>query len=224
MPRAIYEFINLTAIPGALNSYFTTGVIGRAVKNKIIKFKEINLHKFGLGRYGAIDDKPYGGGPGMVMRIEPIFKALQTIKPLPQTRIILLAAGGKPFTQTDARRLAKKYRRLIFISGRYEGIDERVTKLTDEVISVGPYVLSGGELAAAIIVDSVSRLLPGVLGKNESLINESFNNVSEKEYPQYTRPEIFKPKKGAAWRVPKILLSGDHKKIKAWQNKHFLTK
>lgn len=224
MKRTVYEFINLTAIPGALSSYFTTGVVGRAVRNKIIKFTEINLHDFGLGRYGAIDDKPYGGGPGMVMRIEPIFKALQKIKRTTKTRIILLAASGKQFSQNDARRYVTKYNQLIFINGRYEGVDARVKNLVDEVVSIGPYILSGGELATTVIIDSVSRLIPGVLGEQESLVNESFNKKTLKEHPHYTRPETFYPQKNIGWRVPKILLSGNHKKIQSWRDKYSLTK
>lgn len=219
MLKPQYQFTHLTAVPGLLASYFSGGVVGRAVKNKIIKYREINLHDFGRAKYKAIDDTPYGGGPGMVMRIEPIFAALKKIKRAKKTRVILFEASGKLFTQADVRRYAKNYNHLVFISGRYEGVDARVYKLVDECVSLGSYVLSGGELGAAVVMDSVSRLVPGVLGKQESLAEESFNDdkLSIREREHYTRPESFSPKKGTSWKVPKVLLSGDHRKIKEWR-------
>lgn len=178
----------------------------------------------------------------MVLKIEPIFKAVESLKFKVKSsksvirntkyanRTILLSAKGKTFTQNDARRLAK-YKQLIFICGRYEGVDERVAKyVADEEISVGNYVLFGGEVASMVIIEAVSRLIPGVVQKEESVINESFSDkeAKEKEHPQYTRPEVFVPKtgirgsvlsiKGKKWKVPEVLLSGNHKKIAAWRN------
>ena len=164
----------------------------------------------------------------MLLKIEPIFRAVKSLSSYKvrkvKTRVILLSAKGKQFTQKDARRLAK-YNQLIFICGRYEGVDERVAQhITDEEISVGPYVLFGGEVPAMTIIEAVSRLIPGVVAKEESIKFESFSdkNAATKEYPQYTRPEVFEPTidRKKTWKVPKILLSGDHKKITSWRKKH----
>jgi tRNA (guanine37-N1)-methyltransferase len=179
------------------------------------------LHDHGKGKYKAVDDTPYGGGPGMVMAIEPIYNALKKVKRTTKTRVIMFEAAGKMLSQADVRRWAKSCNHLVFISGRYEGIDARVHKLVDERVSIGPYVLSGGELGAAVVMDSVSRLVPGVLGKSESLAEESYGDdkLQHREHEHYTRPESFSPKKGTNWKVPKVLLSGDHKKIGEWRQK-----
>ncbi len=217
MKKLKFQFTHITAVPGLLGSYFRGGVVGRAVERGWVAFREINLHSFGRGKYKAVDDTPYGGGPGMVLRIEPIFAALKKIKRGKKTRVILFEAAGEPLTQADVRRYAKSYNHLVLISGRYEGVDARVRKLVDERVSVGPYVLSGGELAAGVVVDAVSRLVPGVLGASESLAEESFNESGSREHDHYTRPETFSPKRGTSWRVPPVLLSGDHRKIQAWR-------
>jgi tRNA (guanine37-N1)-methyltransferase len=196
MPKPKYQFTHLTAVPGLLTSYFSGGVIGRAIKNGLIRYHEVNLHNYGLGRYKAVDDTPYGGGPGMLMRIEPIFAALKKIKRTKKTRVILFEAAGKPLTQADVRRYAKAYNHLVFISGRYEGVDARVHKLVDERVSVGPYVLSGGELAAAVAMDSVSRLVPGVLGK-------SATSTSTTPVPNPSRP-----RREPAGKYPRCCLAG----------------
>ena len=152
----------------------------------------------------------------MLMRVEPFHKALKSLKVKgKKTRVILTSAKGKMFTQQEAQRLAK-YDRLVFLCGRYEGVDERVAeKLADEEMCIGPYVLTGGELAAMVMTDAIIRLRPGVLGKQESLDQESWTDGIAKEYPQYTRPEVFN-----RWKVPPILLSGDHKKIAEWRRKN----
>ncbi|MDD3614528.1 MAG: tRNA (guanosine(37)-N1)-methyltransferase TrmD, partial [Candidatus Pacebacteria bacterium] len=185
----------------------------------IIKINIINPRDFTIDKHKKVDDKPYGGGPGMVMKIEPIWKAVQFSRSKSKTqksKIILFSPRGKKFDQKMARRLAK-YNQLILICGHYEGVDERVAKyIADEEISVGDYILSGGEIPAMIVVDAVSRLIPGVLGKYESL--EDIKG----SYPTYTRPEIFYPhpkNKKIAWRVPKTLLSGHHQKIKEWRRR-----
>jgi tRNA (guanine37-N1)-methyltransferase len=180
-----------------------------------------------------VDGRPYGGGVGMVLKVEPIWKAVRDLSSkfkaqsskLRKERIILLSAKGKTFTQKDARRLSK-YDKLIFICGRYEGVDERVVQhIADEEISIGNYVLFGGEVASMVIIEAVSRLIPGVVQKEESIINESFSDkeATDKEYPQYTRPEVFemnskvKGQRSKVLKVPKVLLSGDHKKIEEWR-------
>jgi len=204
----------ITIFPEAIRFYFETSILGRAQKKKLIKIKFSNPRDFTTDKHHKVDDKPFGGGPGMVMKVEPILKAIRTIR-TSRTKIILLSPTGKQFTQKTARDYAKKYKNIILICGHYEGIDERVAKiLKAEKISIGPYVLSGGELPAAIIIDAVFRHIPGVLGKEESLEEKRGIGV-----PVYTRPEIFKFK-NKTYRVPKVLLSGHHKKIEEWRRKH----
>jgi len=200
----------ITIFPGAIRFYFEISILGRAQKNGLIKVKFYNLRDFTTDKHHKVDDKPFGGGVGMVMKIEPILKAVPKIK----SKIILLSPVGKQFTQKIAADYAKKYKDIILICGHYEGIDERVAKiLRAEKISVGQFVLSGGELPAAIIIDAVSRHIPGVLGKEESLEEKRGIGI-----PVYTRPEIFKYK-NKTYRAPKILLSGHHKKIEEWRKK-----
>jgi tRNA (guanine37-N1)-methyltransferase len=194
------------------------------------------LRKWTNDNHKTVDDRPYGGGAGMVLKIEPIFKAVTALKRFKikdlrlKRRVILLSAKGKTFTQQDARRLAK-YDQIVLICGRYEGVDERVAKyVADEEMSIGNYVLFGGEVPAMVIIEAVSRLIPKVVAKPESVKYESFSDkeAKTKEYPQYTRPEVFQPRfkiqdlrfKNRIWKVPEVLLSGDHKKIQEWREKH----
>jgi len=218
------QFDIITIFPEIFDSYFKESIIKRAQKRKLINIKVHNLRDFASDAHKTVDDRPYGGGAGMILKVDIIFKAIKSIvqrnKRIEenQRKIILLSAKGKKFDQKTARRLSK-LKQIIFICGRYEGVDERVAKhIADEEISIGDYVLTGGEIPAMVILDAVSRLIPGVI-KKESLKEESFS-AGLKEYPQYTRPEDFKPKGKRNWRVPKILLSGHHKKIKDWQEKH----
>jgi tRNA (guanine37-N1)-methyltransferase len=229
----------LTIFPEMIEAYCDESILGRAQKNKLLKVKAHDLRKWGIDKHGHVDDRPFGGGAGMLMRVEPFFKALRALKiqnakckmqnsgsrkaPFDKggnkggikTRVILTSAKGKLFTQKDAQRLAK-YDRLVFLCGRYEGVDERVaTKLADEELSIGQYVLTGGELAALAMTDAVIRLRPGVLGKQASLDQESWTDGVAKEYPQYTRPEVYNK-----WKVPPVLLSGDHQKIAAWRREN----
>ena len=210
------EFNIVTIFPGIFNSYFSESIIKRARKKGKIKIKIQDLRDFTDDKRRTVDDTPYGGGAGMVLKVEPIYKCVQKLKmenKKQKTRIILFSAKGKKYTQTDARRLAK-YDNLILICGRYEGVDERVAEnIADEEISIGDYVLTGGEIPAMILVDSISRLIPGVLGNVESNKDESYSQKKYLEYAQYTKPEDFNN-----WKVPKILLSGDHGKIKEWRN------
>lgn len=211
------KFDIITIFPQIFDSYFSESILSRAQKTKKIQIKIHNLRDYTKDKHNKIDDKPYGGGVGMVFQAEPIYRALKSIRALNKknTKIILFSAKGKRFDQETAQRLSK-LKRVVLICGRYEGVDERVKEFIDEEISIGDYVLTGGEIPAMAAVDSVSRLLPGVLGKDESSKDESHSKKGWLEYPHYTRPAEFKAgsKKLA---VPKILLSGDHAKIRKWR-------
>lgn len=219
------NFQIITIFPDIFTSYLNESIIKRAQEKKIIKFQIHNLRDWATDKHRSIDDAPYGGGAGMLMKIDPLFKAIATAKKQSKTikpsnrKIILLSASGKKWTQTQAQKYAK-LKEIIFICGRYEGVDARIIKFIDEEISVGDYILTGGELPALTIIDSITRLLPGTLGNAASIIEESHTKNGVLEYPQYTRPEIFITGK-KKYRVPKILLSGNHQLIKEWQQKHF---
>jgi tRNA (guanine37-N1)-methyltransferase len=215
------KFNIITIFPEIFNSYFNESIIKRAQGKKLVNIKVHNLRDYTDDKRKTVDDKPYGGGAGMVMRIEPIFEAVNKLKVRSsKTKVILFSPKGKKFDQKMAKRFSK-LDNLIMICGRYEGVDERVAKyIADEEVSIGDYVLTGGEIPAMIVVDAVTRLIPGVIAK-ESLNEESFSFKKEKElaeenyeYPQYTRPEKF-----GKWSVPKVLLSGDHKKIEEWRKR-----
>ncbi len=220
------QFDILTIFPEMFDSYANASILKKAQKKKLIKINIHNLRKWTSDKHQTTDGCPYGGGMGMIFKVEPIFKAIKDLKKrtIKKRRIILFSAKGKKLTQKKVKQLSK-YDQLILICPRYEGVDERVTKyISDEEISIGEYILTGGELPAMILVDAVSRFIPGVI-KKESLLEESFSTDFEGkgEYPQYTRPEIFysdKGKKKISWRVPRILLSGNHKKIKEWRREH----
>lgn len=208
----------ITIFPKIFSSYFSESMILRAQKNKLIKINIHDLRKWTSDKRKTVDDKQYGGGPGMVMKVEPLAKALRAVKKNKKTKVILFSADGKQFENKMAADLAKKYDRLILICGHYEGVDERIKKVIKDLgfefseISVGPYVLTGGELPAMVLVDAATRQIPGVLGKTESL-EEKRLGIG---VPVYTRPEVFKFR-GKKYLVPKVLLSGDHKKIEEWR-------
>lgn len=226
------RFDIITIFPDLFNGFISESLLARAQKKKLIKINLHNLRKWTDDKHQTVDGRPYGGGTGMVLKIEPIFKAVSSLQfPVSRkskietknsklkTRVVLLSAKGKTFTQKDARRLAK-YNQIIFICGRYEGVDERVAKyVADEEISIGNYVLFGGEIPAMVIMEAVSRLIPGVVAKEESVKNESFAKGIIKEHPHYTRPKVF-VLNGKKLKVPPVLLSGNHKKIEEWRNKH----
>ena len=217
------RFDVLTIFPPMFEGYFTESIIKRARERGLLDIRIHDLRSWAADKHRKVDDKPYGGGPGMVMKVEPFYRALKELKGKRgkdvKTQVILLSAKGKRLTHKDAVRLAK-YKRLVLLCGRYEGVDERVAEnLADEEISIGDYVLTGGELPAMVVIDAVSRHVPGVLGASASLAEESHAEEGLTEYPQYTRPEIFAPKKGVAWKVPKVLLSGDHAVVAAWRAK-----
>jgi tRNA (guanine37-N1)-methyltransferase len=209
------RFDLITIFPASLDSYFDTSILKRAQEKKLIRIQSHDLRKWTRDKHRKTDDKPYGGGAGMVMLAEPILRAVSAVKKGRRSHVILLAANGKQFAQADAKRLVK-YDQLVFVCGRYEGIDARVEKFVDEKLSVGKYVVTGGELPAAIIIDAVARLIPGVVGKEESVANESFSDGTTLEHPHYTRPEVL-AWKGKRHRVPKVLLGGNHKDIQAWR-------
>lgn len=211
------KFDIITIFPEIFDSYFSESILGRAQKIKKIEIKIHNLRDYTKDKHNKVDDKPYGGGVGMVLQVEPIYRALKSIRALNKknTKVILFSAKGKKFDQETAQSLSK-LKRVVLICGRYEGIDERVKEFIDEEISIGDYVLTGGEIPAMIVVDSVARLLPGVLGKDESSKDESHSKKGWLEYPHYTRPAEFKVG-SKKLKVPKVLLSGDHEKIRKWR-------
>jgi tRNA (guanine37-N1)-methyltransferase len=216
------KFHIITIFPEIFGSYLNESILGRAIKNKIISFKFYNPRDFikaPKNNYRPVDDKPYGGGPGMVMRAEPILKAVEaSLKKIKdkkaKTLIINFIPSAEKFTNTFAKTFSKKYTDVILICGRYEGIDARIDKiLKTKKFSIGDYVLTGGELPALVLIDSISRQIPGVLGKYESLEEE---RVSSSEV--YTRPEVLKYK-SKNYKVPKVLLSGNHQKIEEWKKR-----
>lgn len=217
------QFNIITLFPNVLEIYFSESIIKRALQKKIITIKIHNLRDYTADKHHTADDRPYGGGPGMILMVEPIYKALQKIrnKKTKKSRVILLTPAGKKFTQHEAKRLAQ-YQQIVLICGRYEGFDARVDTLVDEKISIGDYVLAGGELPALVVTEVIARHIPGVVGHKDALIDETFSHGPDYiEYPQYTRPEQIKLKKGnktSILKVPKVLLSGNHKEIAAWRN------
>ena len=237
----------LTICPQAVKPYFEEGIIKRAQKKKLIKINLRNIRDYATDKHKIVDDSPYGGGPGMVLKIEPIWKCLQKIKNQKflkqtlrvatgqakvknlRTKIVLLSPRGKLFNQNMAKRWSR-LDRLIVISGRYEGIDERVADyIADETVSIGNYILMGGELAAMAIVETIARLIPGVIGdaakwpqkKSAEARKKEIKNriMGFTEFPQYTKPEIFQAGKKKKWAVPPVLLSGNHAKIEEWRKK-----
>jgi tRNA (guanine37-N1)-methyltransferase len=224
------NFQIITIFPGMLDSYFNEGMVQRALKKKIIKIKSHNLRDWTDDKHRSVDDSPYGGGAGMVMKAEPIVKALRALKlkvkseklkadsKTKKVKVVLLSAKGRKWTQAMARKYSK-LDEVIFICGRYEGVDERVLNFIDEEISIGDYVLTGGELGAAVMIDSITRLLPGVLGNSESAVAESHSAEGILEYPQYTRPEVLTIGK-KSYKVPGVLLQGNHQKISQWRKDH----
>ncbi len=208
----------LTLFPEVINAYLNESILKRAQENNILEVKTYNFRDFEEGRHKSVDDAPYGGGPGMVIKPEPLFKAIDFIRQDgEQRRIILLSPQGKPFDQSTAKEFSKEKKRLVFICGRYEGIDERVRiSLVDEEISIGDYVLTGGELAALAIIDASARLVKGAVGDERSVEEESFS-WGLLDYPHYTRPREFR-----GLTVPEVLVSGNHKEIWRWRRKQAL--
>ncbi len=207
----------LTLFPNMFSSPLQESILGRAVEKGLIQIRTINIRDFALDKHQVVDDTPYGGGQGMVMKVEPIARAIESVKSQnPSAWIVYLTPQGKPLQQDMARRLSTQSH-LLLLCGRYEGVDERVRELfINEEISIGDYVLTGGELAAMVLIDAVSRFIPGVLGSDRSAEEDSFFN-SLLEYPQYTRPFNFRGR-----CVPEILLSGNHAAISLWRRREAL--
>lgn len=214
----------ITLFPEAVRPYLESSIVGRAKKKGLVKIKYYNPLDFTKSKHRRVDDRPYGGGPGMVMQIEPLLRAVQSAKSrlkIQDSKLIIFSPAGKQFTGASARRLAKS-KDILLICGRYEGIDTRLKKIITEnwelkieELSIGPYVLTGGELPAMVVIDSVSRQIKGVLGKQESL-EEGRLGIG---VPVYTRPEEF-VYRGKKYKVPKALVSGNHAEIAAWRKKH----
>ena len=243
------KFDIISIFPQIFDSYFNESIIKRALKNKLIKINIHDLRQWATGKHKKaclpkpgceqaclpkpegrrqVDDRPYGGGAGMLLMVEPIAKALRALSTKSKIksskcRVIMLTPAGKKFTQREAERLSK-YDHLILLCGRYEGFDARVDKFIDEKISIGDYVLAGGEIPAMVVMEAVARHIPGVIGHEHALDEETFSkDLDYVEYPQYTRPEIYESQtpnhKSQTLRVPKVLLSGDHKEIREWRQK-----
>ncbi len=200
----------ITLFPAMIQGFLDSSIMSRATAQGAVSFRVINLRDYTEDRHRTVDDRPYGGGPGMIMKPDPLFKAVEAVR-TPGARVLLMAPQGRPFRQAVAAGLAGE-RHLIFLCGHYEGVDERVSQalVTDE-LSIGDYILTNGTLAAAVVVDAVVRLLPNVLGAADATVEESFTGA-RLEYPQYTRPEVFR-----GLRVPDILLTGDHAAIARWR-------
>lgn len=203
----------ISLFPEMFVPVFETSMLWKAKNKGIVEYSYINLRDFGLGPRKTVDDTPYGGGDGMLLKPEPLFAAVEHAKEQdPEAFVYLMTPRGDRFTQQRARELADENRGMIFICGRYEGYDERITSVVDRQISIGDFVLTGGELAAMVVADAVVRLIPGVLGGETSAEIESFSHGDNLEFPQYTRPEEFR-----GMRVPEVLLSGNHAAIEKWR-------
>ncbi len=204
------SFDILTLFPRLCAGAFSESVLKKAQENRLIQIRCLNIRDWTTDKHHVTDEPPYGGGPGMVMKPEPIFAAVESIR-TERSRVILMGPGGRRFTQAIAGELSRN-KHLILICGHYEGVDHRIAEhLADEEISIGDYILSNGAVAAAVVVDAVARLVPGVLGDGDSVVDESFSS-GLLEYPQYTRPQEFR-----GWSVPEILLSGHHRAIREWR-------
>ncbi|KPJ54982.1 tRNA (guanine-N1)-methyltransferase [Parcubacteria bacterium DG_72] len=221
------KFDIITIFPEIFISYFKESLISRAQKKKLIKIKVHNLRKWAKDKHKTVDDRPFGGGFGMVMKVEPIYRAVKQLKKKPtfakasagKAKVILFTPRGEKFNQTMAHQFSK-LDHIIMICGRYEGVDERVAKkIADIELSIGDYVLMGGEIPAIAVIEATTRLIPGALGKEEMIKQRTTREKGFVEQQQYTRPEVFEAGK-KKWRVPKVLLSGDHKKIEDWRKKH----
>jgi tRNA (guanine37-N1)-methyltransferase len=209
----------LTLFPDIFNAYLNESIIKRARAQNLLDVRLYNIRDYSSDPHRSVDDYPFGGGAGMVLKPEPIFRALDHLKEDGEPRrVVLLTPQGAPLKQSTVEEYSKEEKRFVFICGRYEGIDERVKTLVDEEISVGDYVLTGGELAALVIIDAVTRLIPGALGDKKSIEDESFS-WGVLDYPHYTRPREFR-----GLTVPQVLLSGDHREIEYWRRKQALIK
>jgi tRNA (guanine37-N1)-methyltransferase len=210
------KFQVITLFPEMITGVFGSSMLWKAQKDGIVELTTVDLREFGLGPRKRVDDTPYGGGDGMLLMPEPLFAAVEAAKANdPTAKVVLMTPRGERWVQATAQSWADGDSGYIFICGRYEGYDERITTLVDEQVSVGDYVLTGGELPAMTVVDSIVRLIPGVLGGEASAAIESFSDGETLEFPQYTRPEDFK-----GLKVPEVLLSGNHAAIAKWRDEN----
>ncbi|MEX2410403.1 MAG: tRNA (guanosine(37)-N1)-methyltransferase TrmD [Candidatus Paceibacterota bacterium] len=223
MNKKKIKFDILTIFPEMFPAYFGASMMKRAQENNHIEVNIHNLRDFAKDKHKMTDDVAYGGISGMVMKVEPVYYAVNSIKKKnkkDKVRVLVTSAKGKVMNQKKVRSLSK-HDRIILIAGHYKGIDERVAKyIADEEISIGEYIITGGELSTMVIVDAVSRMISGVIGKDESKKGESFSSGVKHEHPVYTRPEVFSPENDKDWKVPEILLSGHHQKISEWRSKN----
>ena len=210
----------ITLFPEMFDDVLNSSMLWKAQKDNLIQFELINLRDYGLGPRKQVDDTPYGGGDGMLLMSEPLFEAINEAKKnIPNAKVILMTPRGKSFKQKLAKEMADSNDDYIFVCGRYEGFDERVFEVADGAISIGDYVLTGGELPAMVIIDSITRLIPGVLGGENSALIESFSDGETVEFPQYTRPSEYE-----GLKVPEVLLSGNHGEIAKWRKEHSIKK
>lgn len=208
----VTKFNIITLFPEESSVFLKIGIIGRAIEQKKIEVNFFNPRDFSKDSYRRVDDSPYGGGAGMLLQVEPLVLAIESIEQKSgKAHKVLLSPGGSKFSQKKARECAKNLDNFILICGRYEGVDERITYFVDEELSIGDYILSGGELAAMVFVDAIGRLKEGVLGNSDSAQEDSFSE-NKLEFPQYTRPENFR-----GYQVPSVLLSGNHQKVRQWR-------
>ena len=213
------QFYIMTLFPEMVMGGLKTSIIGRAIKNELLSIEAINIRDYAFNKHNSVDDYPYGGGAGMLMQCGPLFEACESVLPQkgPRDRVVFLSPAGIPFTQDKAKELYRDYDHLVLICGHYEGVDHRVEEhLADELISIGDYVLTGGELGAMVISDAVARMVPGVLGDAGSAAGDSFYEPIL-EYPQYTKPVDYR-----GWKVPEVLVSGHHANIARWRRKEAL--
>ncbi|MEP7103903.1 MAG: tRNA (guanosine(37)-N1)-methyltransferase TrmD [Candidatus Dojkabacteria bacterium] len=213
------QFDIITLFPNSY-SYLNESIVKRAKEKNLVKINIHNLRDWSTDKHHTVDDKPFGGNPGMLIKLEVVYNALKALGVYPnkdpKTKVILTSAKGKQWNQTFAQTYSKEIDRVVILCGHYEGFDHRIVEnLIDEEISIGNYVLSGGELPSMVILDSIIRLMPGVLGSEESLQDET--TEGNPEYPQYTRPSTFKNDEGEEWTVPEVLLSGNHAEIEEWK-------
>ena len=214
------KIVVITLFPEMFYGVLNSSMLWKAQKDNLIQFELINLRDYGLGPRKQVDDTPYGGGDGMLLMPEPLFEAINEAKKnIPNAKVILMTPRGKIFKQKLAKEMADSNDDYIFVCGRYEGFDERVFEVADGAISIGDYVLTGGELPAMVIIDSITRLIPGVLGGENSALIESFSDGETLEFPQYTRPSEYE-----GLKVPEVLLSGNHGEIAKWRKEHSIKK
>lgn len=208
----------ITLFPEMFEGVLNSSMMWKAQDKKAVEFRLVNLRNFGLGPRKRVDDTPYGGGDGMLLMAEPLFSAVEDAKEYdPKAKVVLMTPRGQRWVQATAQKWADSNSGYIFICGRYEGVDERILTLVNEQVSVGDYILTGGELPAMTIIDSIVRLIPGVLGGENSTAIESFSDGETLEFPQYTRPEVFN-----GLEVPKVLISGNHAEIAKWRAENSL--